>query len=227
MCSLILVLGACSSGSSRPNATTGSTAPPTLTDGDVLARVSFQPGDLKPGYRAQLYQQGDVVAGQVTLDLCGAGFASEQRRVARHQVGVVDAHQRDQNVSVEAVLYDSTTAAQQAMHELRKAQAECPSGYVSGDVAGEPPLRYRFAPAPDATWVNVSGVDRFVVASTVNDQQGHNEQDLDVYQQRGRLLVGLYTSDPDATTPVLAMSTAAYTHVLALRMNALSATAVG
>jgi len=188
--------------------------------------VSFQAGDLHSGYLPRLYDSGDEVASQVTLDLCGANFPSEPLRRARHQVGVADSHQNDTDVSIEAVLYNSPDAAMQAMRELRAAKATCPKGYVRGDVADVPPLRYRFRAAPDTTWTRVAGVDRFAVEATVNDQQGHIEHDFDIYQQRGRVLVGLYTADPTTTARALTRSVEAFTHTLAQRVAALPSSAV-
>jgi hypothetical protein len=188
--------------------------------------VSFHQGDLRAGYQAGLYVDGDKVAGQVTLDLCGTNFPSERRRRARHQVGVVDSKQRYTGVSIEAVLYDSSAGAQQAMREVRGAKADCPSGYVRGDVAGDPPLRYRFAPTPDGSWSRVSSVDRFAVEATVNDQKGETEHGFAIYQQRGRLLVALYTTDPAGTAHALSRSVESFTSTLAGRMVALPASAV-
>jgi hypothetical protein len=158
--------------------------------------------------------------------LCGANFPSEQRRRARHQVGVLDARKNDTGISIEAVLYDSPAGAQQAMREVRAAKADCPSGYVKGNVAGEPPLRYRFAPTPDSNWSTVNGVDRFAVEATVNDQKGESENGFAVYQQRGRLLVALYTTDPTATAHALSRSVESFTNTLAERMAALPGSSV-
>lgn len=222
-----LCIAGCSSGKagSPATSTTASTSK-ALTDAQVLRRVSFQAGDLRPGYRPALFQGGDQVTDQVTLDLCGATYPSEQRRRARHQVGAVDAHRRDTGVSIEAVLYDSPAGAQQAMREVRAAKAHCPTGYVRGDVAGVPPLRYRFAAAPDTSWPKVDGVDRFAVTATLNDQRGHSELGSAIYQERGRLLVALYTPDPSSTAKALARSIESFTDVLARRMADLPGSAV-
>jgi hypothetical protein len=198
---------------------TSSTAVRTVeSDATLLREVSWQTGDVRAPYHLVPYTAGDEVTGQVTLDVCGATFPSEQRRRARHQVGVADRQQRDTGISIEAVSYDTDADAVTAMGEVRKAQADCPSGYVRGDVAGVPPLRYRFAPAPDTTWAAVAGVDRFALAATVNDQQGHVESDVAVYLRRGRLLVILYSNDAASSARVLTRSIEAFTEVLERRM---------
>jgi hypothetical protein len=224
---LVVALAGCSSGKSTSSSgSTVSTAPSALSHSEILRRVSFQVGDLRSGYLPRLFDAGDEVAGQVTLDLCGANFPSEPRRSARHQVGVADSQQNDTGVSIEAVVYDTPNHAAQAMRELRAAQANCPSDYVRGDVAGVPALRYRFGAAPDTTWTRVTGVDRFAVEATVNDRQGHTEHDFDIYQQRGRVLVGLYTEDPATAARALTRSVEAFTQVLAQRVAALPSSAV-
>jgi hypothetical protein len=227
---LIFCATACSSGKAK---TTGeprqepSSVPVTaLSARDVLRRVSWQPGDLRSPYHAVLFGGGDQVTDEVTLDLCGAKFPSEARRRARHQVGVADAKQRDAGISIEAVLYDSPDGAAQAMREVRAAQRNCPSGFVQSDVQGVPPLRYQFAPAPDRTWPTIQGMDRFVVAATVSDQHGHSGTEEAIYQQRGRLLVILYASDPKTNARVLTRPVEGFTDVIARRMAALPANAV-
>jgi hypothetical protein len=231
--SVIVCLAGCSSAKTSTNSSsshpsvTSTTSPAVLSDREVLRRVSWQAGDLRASFRPALLGDGDQVVNQVTLDLCGATFPSEQRRRARHQVGAGDARGRDTTgMSIEAVLYDAPAGARQAMREVRAAQERCPHGYVRSDVAGVSPLQYRFAPAPDKAWSNVNGVDRFVVAATVNDQHGRTEREQAVYQQRGRLLVAFYTSDPKATAAALSRPVRVFVEVLARRMAALPATAV-
>jgi hypothetical protein len=172
-------------------------------------------------YVPRLFDDGDVVENQVTLDLCGAEYPSEQRRSARHQVGIDDAASHFTGTSIEAVLYTSRMAAVQAMRELRAAKAACPTGYVPGDVAGEPPLRYQFHAAPDARWPTVPGVERFAVDDTINDQQGHTAREVTVYLRRGRLLVALYSDDLAITARMLTRSLPDFAAVLATRMTSL------
>ena len=199
-----LVLAAC--GSKQPaavsssttksttQATTTTTAP--LTVAQTLERISIQPSYLGTGEHIALYQQGDDVSGQVTLDVCGAKFRSEARRRARHQVGVSDAHGADTGLSTEAVLYDSAAGAQQALREINAARAGCPARFVTSDVAGVPPIETTFGSAPDATWARTPGVTRVALAESERDQQGHSDHSVAVYQVRGALLVAFYS---DAT----------------------------
>jgi hypothetical protein len=110
----LVVCAACSSSGSaktagpRPTISSTSSVPVTpLSNAEILRRVSWQAGDIRSPYRTMLFIGGNQVQDQVTLDLCSANFPSEARRVARHQVGITDAHQRDSGISIEAVLYDS------------------------------------------------------------------------------------------------------------------------
>jgi hypothetical protein len=112
------------------------------------------------------------------------------------------------------------------MHEVRAAKQNCPPDYVPSPVEGVPPLRYRFAPAPDQTWPTTHGVDRFAVAAAVNDQQGHHDEEEAIYQQHGRLLAILYVSDPKTNATVLTRSIEALSETIARRMTALPANAV-
>ena len=64
------------------------TATPPAT---IVTTVAMTNKDLTNGYKAVLVPGGAAVKGQVTLDLCGYRFTSESHRVARRQVGVVNA----------------------------------------------------------------------------------------------------------------------------------------
>ena len=225
-----VVLSACGSGGSKPKTAprvSTTTTISTLSSAAILRMVSWQPGDVRSGYQGKLYEQGDLAIGQVTLDLCGADFPSEASRTARHQVGIVDSKGALTDVSIESVLYDSAASAVQAMRELRSAKAACPSSYVRSDVGGQPPLRYRFDPLPDGDWPVQQGIDRFAVSGTVSDNQGHSGHELDVYQQRGRVLVILYTGDTAGTTRVLTRSVQQFAQTIAARISALPSSIVG
>ncbi|MDQ1448365.1 MAG: hypothetical protein QOC79_1336, partial [Actinomycetota bacterium] len=166
---IALSVAGCSSGKGETSSPNSQPSPTSTSVGNdlsnraVLRRVSWQTGDLRPRYHPALFVGGDDVLNQVTLDMCGAKFPSEQRRRARHQVGVERAHQVLSGISIEAVLYDFPAGAGQAMHEIRAAKATCPSGYLKSAVAGVPALRFRFAPAPDSAWHQVDGVERFAM----------------------------------------------------------------
>ena len=57
----------------------------------------------------------------------------------RYQVQTATPNGDSAGIGSEAVLYDSPEAAQQALDELRAAQASCPPGFVDSHVQGVPP----------------------------------------------------------------------------------------
>jgi hypothetical protein len=185
--------------------------------------VSIQPSDLQPDHSIQLFEDGDEVTNQVTLDLCGATFPSEALRRARYQVGVADGRGKLTGVSTEAVLYNNAAAAAQALNEVSAAEANCPPGFVNGDVEGEPPLRYSFGADPDANWPSTGGVRRLTLAPTVTDKQGNSFSSVEVFQVRGPLLVGFYLDDDAIASTVASSATPIQTVAVAIakRMAAL------
>lgn len=200
-----LAIASCSGSSSGKEATTSTTvtsapqsAAPPAGSADVqtqLHRLSVQESDA-PGYFVHLYPQGDQVAGQVTLDLCGGNFPSEALRIGRYEVGVAQSSQSNLLFSTEAVAYGDLGGPTQAFSELSAVAAHCPDSFVQGPVAGEPSLKTVFGPAPDQDWPTVAGVDRLAFDATVSDQQGQSLQSIAVYLRRGRFLLALYFDDP-------------------------------
>lgn len=156
----------------------------------LLQRVLLRPGQVGAGYQLLRFKQGNVVTGQVTLDLCGFSFKSERLRVARRQVAYLR-HGKVVQLSNEVVRYRHG-GAQQALRELRSAAARCPRGPVSGPVRGVGPITYRVTritdrrllPAHLAVLVHgVGKVNGPYVDTTV----------LQVFQVRGDVLSGVYT----------------------------------
>lgn len=215
-----------SSGEKAGSESTPTTATAKLTDQEALVSVSLQASDLQPGYDAVLYELGDQVENQVTLDLCGADFPSEARREARRQVGVDSKTEPPVSVSTEAVLYDSPAGAEQALAEVRSAQENCPDEFVEAVVADTPPSKFSFAAAPDKAWAKTEGVNRFAVDAQIEPQGGETFQGIAVYQQRGRLLVGLYLANPTDAERALSTSTEGLANELAERMSKLPDAAV-
>jgi hypothetical protein len=166
----------------------------------------------------QLYDGGDQVAGQVSLDLCAAHFPSEALRTSRWQVGVADP-KGNETMSTEALVYRDVNATTQAFSELRAARANCPTGFVTSAVDGEPPLKTVFNASPDASWPATPGVDRLAYDTTVSDQHGHTDRSTSVYLRHGRALLAIYF-DGTATQPSISgrTSTQAITQLLSSRL---------
>ena len=188
---------ACSSSSSK-SSSTSTTNPRALTGKDLVRRVSLHQADVKSGDLVTLIPQGDRVVGQVTLDLCGAKFASETQRQVRYQVQTATPAGTSAGIGTEAVLYASPEAAKQALDEVGAAQASCAPGFVDSTVPGVPPVKTTFAAAPDAKWRKQAGVDRVAQNVTISTQDGRSIHKLLVFQVRGAMLVGLYVTPETA-----------------------------
>lgn len=195
---VVALLGAACSSSGSGSSGTSTTRQKSLTGKDLVRRVSVHQADVKSGDVVTLVPQGDRVVGEVTLDLCGATFASEQQRQVRYQVQTATATGSSAGIGSEAVLYTSPEAAQQALTEVRAAQANCPPSFVSSTVPGIPPVKTTFGPAPDAKWRKQAGVDRLAQNVTISTQDGRSIHKLLVFQVRGAMLVGLYVTPETA-----------------------------
>ena len=104
----------------------------------------------------------------------------------------------------ETIVYDTVVHAQQALAELRDAEASCPNDFGQGPVAGTPPIKTTFAPAPDTDWPTHPDVDRIAMDFTIDTQDGQSFHVVGVFQLDGTTLVALYTKVPEgdaALTP--------------------------
>jgi hypothetical protein len=213
------------SGSGRPKraashspAANGANAPATPTtippaastdpSAGLLNKLDVAPADAPPGYRVGLIRGGNLVAGQVTLDLCNGTFASESLRTARRQVDLADPA-GNVVLSSEAVLYTSPSATAQAFSQLEARAANCPQTFLAPPPleAGLPNSKTTFTAPPDGSWPAVAGVERLAYAFTTADQQGTTDASIAVYLRHGRAFLGLYFSNPGQTEPAIAGKT--------------------
>jgi hypothetical protein len=195
---IVALLSAACSSSGSESSDTSTTGPSSLSGKDLVRRVSVHQADVKSGDTVTLIPEGDRVAGQVTLDLCSATFASEQQRQVRYQVQTATSNGSSAGIGSEAVLYASPEAAQQALEEVRAAQANCPTGFVDSTVPGVPPVKTTFGPVPDARWRKQAGIDRLAQNVTISTEDGRSIHKLLVFQVRGAMLVGLYVTPETA-----------------------------
>lgn len=158
----------------------------------MLQQVGLLPEEVQSAFAVTTISGGDLVEGQITLDLCAATFPSEALRRARRQVEVVDDSGNGLGLSTEAVLYKDGAATEQGFQELRRAKSTCPATFVQSETEGVPPLKYTFDPPPDGSWTDVPGVTRLAFAFTLTDMQDQTAQAVVVFLRRGRLLVGVY-----------------------------------
>ena len=116
----------------------------------------------------KLFDGGDSVVGQPTLDLCGYKYTTEAHRVARRQVEVFTSTGDDTGVSNEVVAYDSAAEAAKALVEYRASVTRCPKNVYEKLPAseGSPALRYTSSklitlaglPVPDCAVARISAV---------------------------------------------------------------------
>jgi hypothetical protein len=140
---------------------------------------------------------GNQVQGETTLDLCNGTFPSEGRRTARRQVQVFDSI-GDTPLSTEAVLYGHASDASQAFAELKRVARDCPATPVVSPV-GEPTALTVFGANPDNSWEHTADVDRLAYDVTETRDPALTTHAVLVYLRRGRVLMGLYFSEPDGT----------------------------
>jgi len=216
--------------SSSPS--TSTTIPPAASTDPAarqLNKLDVAPADAPPGYTVGLLDSGNLVAGQVTLDLCNGTYASEALRTARRQVDLDD-QAGNTVLSTEAVLYTSPAATAQAFSELKARAANCPQTFLPPPPGeqGNPATKTTFSAPPDASWPSVAGVDRLAYAFTSTDQQGNSLQSIAVYLRHGRAFLGLYFASPGPTTPAIAGKTTveAIVGVFEQRLAALSSSTV-
>jgi hypothetical protein len=135
---------------------------------------------------------GTAVAGQVTLDLCGGGYASEHLRVARRQVAL---KQGPIVLSNEVVRYRAGGAAE-AYSELKARAAHCPKHPVVLPEAGSPRVRFAIQPLR-----SIHGLVRDTVAVRITvSGGGHAVHGFGVYEFAGPWLAAVYSFRADPAT---------------------------
>jgi ectoine hydroxylase len=159
--------------------------------GVALRQVVLRSAQVGQGYVRKAIRGGGEVRGQVTLDLCGFSFASENRRTGRLQVAYI---RRGTTLALsnEVVSYRPGGTAL-AMKEVERAVRSCPPHEVRSTVRGVPPLRYRFTRLSTAGKGLLPGaiVVRMIVSGTVNGKK-LTETSFGVYQGRANILSGVY-----------------------------------
>ena len=199
---VLLGLAGCGNSSNQPNGLPGlssapaatpatSAATPTIDVAALAVRLTVPPQQVAAGWTSQPVPSGDQVQGQVTLDLCGARFPSEDVRIARRQVVLMPpgaGSSSPESISNEVVIY-SSGGAQQARGELMRAIASCPTGPVQGTVAGEGMQSYKISTLPkDGRWLPGTVAIRAVITSS----SGQRADTVGIFQFRGDALSAVY-----------------------------------
>jgi hypothetical protein len=130
---------------------------------------------------------------QVTLDLCGSDYSSENRRVARLQTNYLHSGTKT-GISNEVVIYRPGGAAQ-AMREVIRHAVNCPKGPVPSGLQGVPDLVYQITRIEDPSLLKGYLAVRVSVSGVV---KGKRITDVwyAVYQRRGDVLSGVYSFGP-------------------------------
>lgn len=163
-----------------------------------LPGLLVQPRDTTSALSVRLLPHGDQVKGQPTLDLCNQRFPSESLRTERRQDVATDSSGAPV-LSTEAVLYRNAAATKQAFRELRHVARSCPKGPVPG--SGNGSTTTTFGTTPDTDWPQTDSVERQAFSLTTTDAGGATTKSLAVYLRRGRVLLGVYFSNPDREVP--------------------------
>ncbi len=159
--------------------------------GSLLQRLVLRPSQVGRGYTVKVIQGGRSVRGQVTLDMCGYRFASENLRTGRLQTAYVR-HGSDLSLSNEVVSYQSR-GANYAMREIAQAVRTCPRRPVPSAVRGVPPLTYRLTLLPTAgkRLLPSAIAMRATVTGTLKGKR-MTETSFVVYQRSRDVLSGIY-----------------------------------
>ena len=169
------------------------TLPPSPTV--LVHRVTLRPADFPPRTKIRLYDGGDQVTGEVTLDFCGFDFTSEANRLVRRQVAVLFPKAGKVSYSNEVVAYDTEAHAAAALQELRTAVTTCPPyRFMGSTVAGVPAIR---TVAHQVTDKNMRVADNTVVTAKLTARSSHRSLRQTLYFQRqGTILSAIYLSTP-------------------------------
>lgn len=171
------------------------------TEQQVVDTIGVSRHELPSLYRtSNTMKAGNEVFTQVTLNLCGATFASETLRTASHQVFYL-ARDHHSSISTETVAY-TAGGATQAMREIKHALATCPSSYVPLHVAGAPLVKQGFIRLPDHPGWEPSSI---AVRVRQTSQDGRHDSGILIYQRRNNLLSGTYAFG--APSPSLQLET--------------------
>jgi hypothetical protein len=159
----------------------------------TVNRAVLRAAQVGPGSIVRDIPHGAQVSGQVTLDVCGFTFKSEQRRLARLQVTFIRNDGTGPFLSNEVVDYKRGWA-KKAMKELRHAIATCPKGFAKSTIPGAGLIKNRFDPIKSSKFLPGSiGVIDHITEKLPHKKKPLRFDSLLVYQARGNVLSGVYS----------------------------------
>jgi hypothetical protein len=155
-----------------------------------VSKLVLQPAQVGTSYVMLAQKGGNLVAGQVTLNLCGSGYTSERFRTTRLQVNYASAA-TPTAISNEVVTYRSGGAAL-AMREVTRRTATCPHHPVDSGQQGLSKVTFRLTRVSDPRLLKGYVAVRVDTAATVKGK--HVAQtSYAVYQRYGNVLSGIYS----------------------------------
>jgi hypothetical protein len=173
-----------------------------------VAQLVLQPAQVAKGYVMRVQTGGKLVKGQLTLNLCGTGYASERFRTSRFQANYGKPNASTAvAISNEVVRYRSDGAAL-AMREVTRRAASCPHKPVDSGTPGVPKLTYRISRISDPHLLKGYLAIRVDVAAVIKGKRIESTS-YAVYQQHGNVLSGVYSlGGSDAAQRALALHAA-------------------
>jgi hypothetical protein len=170
-----------------------------------VGRLILQPEQIAQGYAMQVQTGGKLIKGQVTLNLCGSGYASERFRTTRLQANYGKPNSMTAvAISNEVVTYRAGGAAL-AMREVTRRAASCPHTPVASGTPGVPKLTYRISRVSDPRLLKGYLAIRVDVTAVIRGKRIESIS-YAVYQQRGTVFSGVYSiggSDADQRKLIL------------------------
>ena len=161
-------------------------APPPL---DSVVLTAKQAG---PGYTRFTMDGGRRVTGQVTLDFCGGGYASEALRLRRFQTIYADQLGGPQ-LSNEVVRY-TPGGASQALREVARRVKTCPRSAVTSPVPGHGAERYLSVALIHDPGLLAGSVAIKMTLEVMDNGRKVRRDILAIYQRHGNFLSGVYAS---------------------------------
>jgi hypothetical protein len=171
-----------------------------------VSHLVLQPAQVGKGYVSLAQTGGNAVKGQVTLNLCGTGYASEQLRTTRLQLNYAN-RSAPVAISNEVVTYRADGAAQ-AMREVVRRVARCPHHPIETGEKGSPKLMFKLTRISDPHLLRGYVALRVDVTGTLNGKHVATTS-YAIYQRRGNVLSGIYSfGGTSAAQRTLALHTA-------------------
>jgi hypothetical protein len=155
-----------------------------------VKKLLLQPAQVGKGYAMVPAAGGKGVAGDRTMNLCGLDYPSERLRVSRVQVNYLK-KKTPIGITNEVVTYKGT-GAQQAIREALHHATSCPNHPIDTGVKGLPKLTFHVTQVRDPRLLKGYLAVRIDVKGTVKGR-AVAQTSYAVYQQRGKVLSGVYS----------------------------------